>query len=253
MRPSITRGAACVLKGSFSTTRQRPCSPAMSTVRLTAPNSMPLSPSWLPPMADDRREALLVANRLSQLAESPIRGSFDLAESGCPGIGHASLRLQCAYPRRSGQSEPSRRRPFVPIARLRPYGDRRAAPDKVASSRISPNLIRNGSVALAPRWGDRRRKSLRIFHLASHSVGPPTGRHNFRMLTSRAGRRCSSRYSRCGVSTSSIHFMNARTRRDRLLRCATTRDTASDRRRKSGMISTSAPLSKYRPIPRSGA
>jgi hypothetical protein len=30
-------------------------------------------------MADDRREALLVANRLSQLAESPIRGSFDLA------------------------------------------------------------------------------------------------------------------------------------------------------------------------------
>ncbi len=30
-------------------------------------------------MADDRREALLVANRLSQLAESPIRGNFDLA------------------------------------------------------------------------------------------------------------------------------------------------------------------------------
>ncbi len=30
-------------------------------------------------MADDRREALLVANRLSQLAESPIRGGFDLA------------------------------------------------------------------------------------------------------------------------------------------------------------------------------
>jgi hypothetical protein len=47
----------------------------------------------------------------------------------------------------------------------------------------------------------------------------------------------SSRYSRYGVSTSSIHFMNARTRRDRLLRCATTRDTASARRRKSGMIS----------------
>ena len=68
-----------------------------------------------------------------------------------------------------------------------------------------------------------------------------------------AGRRCSSRYSRYGVSTSSIHFMNARTRRDRLLRCATTRDTASARRRKSGRISTSAPLSKYRPIPKSGA
>ncbi len=46
--------------------------------------------------------------------------------------------------------------------------------------------------------------------------------------------------------------MNARTRRDRLLRCATTRDTASARRRKSGMISTSAPLSKYRPTPKSG-
>ena len=73
------------------------------------------------------------------------------------------------------------------------------------------------------------------------------------MLISRAGRKCSSRYSRYGVSTSSIHFMNARTRRDRLLRCATTRDTASPRRRKSGMISTSAPLSKYRPIPKSGA
>ena len=164
-----------------------------------------------------------------------------------------------------GQSEPSRKRPFVPIARLLPYGDRRAAPDKVASSRISPNLIRNGSVALARRWGDRRRKSLRMSHVglqrspvsASHSVGPPgrrppTGRHNFRMLISRAGRG-SVRYSRYGVSTSSIHFMNARTRRDRLLRCATTRDTASARRRKSGMISTSAPLSKYRPIPKSGA
>ena len=50
-----------------------------------------------------------------------------------------------------GQSEPSRKRPFVPIARLLPYGDRRAAPDKVASSRISPNLIRNDSVALARR------------------------------------------------------------------------------------------------------
>ena len=82
---------------------------------------------------------------------------------------------------------------------------------------------------------------------------PTADRHNLRMLISRAGRNCSSRYSRCGVSTSSIHFMNARTRRDRLLRCATTRDTASDRRRKSGMISTSAPLSKYRPIPKSGA
>ena len=165
-----------------------------------------------------------------------------------------------------GQNEPSRKRPFVPIARLLPCGDRRAAPDKVASSRISPNPIRNGSVALARRWGDRRRKSLRISHVGlqrspvsvSHSVGPPgrrppTGRHNFRMLISRAGRRCSSRYSRYGVSTSSIHFMNARTRRDRLLRCATTRDTASARRRKSGMISTSAPLSKYRPIPKSGA
>ncbi len=78
-------------------------------------------------------------------------------------------------------------------------------------------------------------------------------RHKFRMLISRAGRRCSSRYSRYGVSTSSIHFMNARTRRDRLLRWATTRDTAIARRRKSGMISTSAPLSKYWPIPKSGA
>ena len=71
---------------------------------------------------------------------------------------------------------------------------------------------------------------------------PPTG-----------GRRYSSRYSRYDVSTSSIHFMNARTRRDRLLRCATTRETASARRRKSGRISTSAPLSKYRPTPKSGA
>ena len=41
-------------------------------------------------------------------------------------------------------------------------------------------------------------------------------------------------YSRYGVSTTSIHFMNARTRRDRLLRCATTMDTASARRRESG-------------------
>ena len=63
----------------------------------------------------------------------------------------------------------------------------------------------------------------------------------------------SCRYSRYGLSTSSIHFMNARTRRDRLLRWATTRDTASARRRKSGRISTSAPLSKYRPTPKSGA
>jgi hypothetical protein len=85
------------------------------------------------------------------------------------------------------------------------------------------------------------------------SSGPPTGGHNVRMLTSTAGRTCPCRYSRYGVNTSSIHFMNARTRRDKLLRCATTRDTASALRRKSGMISTSAPLFKYRPIPRSGA
>jgi len=35
------------------------------------------------------------------------------------------------------------------------------------------------------------------------------------------------RYSRWGESTFSIHFMNARTRRDRLRRCATTRETSS--------------------------
>jgi hypothetical protein len=75
----------------------------------------------------------------------------------------------------------------------------------------------------------------------------------FRMLILRAARRVLFRYSRYGASTVSIQFMNARTRRDRLCRCATTRDTANDRRRKSGRISTSAPLSKYRPIPRSGA
>ncbi len=89
------------------------------------------------------------------------------------------------------------------------------------------------------------------------SLGPTVAtaahRHKFRMLISRAGRSGSFRYSRWGASTSSIHFMNARTRRDRLLRCATTRDTAIARRRKSGMISTSAPLSKYWPIPKSGA
>ena len=96
--------------------------------------------------------------------------------------GSATPRCGCNAPilAAPGQSEPSRRRPFVPIARLLPYGDRRAAPDKVASSRISPNLIRNGSVALAQRWGDRRRKSLRISHVGlqrspvsmSHSVRP---------------------------------------------------------------------------------
>src|ERR1700733_1908633 len=63
-----------------------------------------------------------------------------------------------------GQSEPSRNL-FVPIARLLPHGDRRAAPDKVASSRISSDLIRNGPVALARRWGDSRWKSLRISHV----------------------------------------------------------------------------------------
>jgi len=78
-------------------------------------------------------------------------------------------------------------------------------------------------------------------------------RHKFRMLISGAGRSGSFGYSRWGASTFSIHFMNARTRRDRLRRCATTRDTASDRRAKSGRISTSAPLSKYWPIPRNGA
>ena len=196
---------------------------------------------------------------------------FDIIRSSkAAGLPSASSGHGCSAPILAvpGQSGPSRKRPFVPIARSPPYGDRRAAPDKVASSRISPNLIRNGSVALARRWGDRRRKSLRISHVGLQRLPfqcrilldrraadrrPPTGRHNFRMLISRAGRRCSSRYSRYGVSTSSIHFMNARTRRDRLLRCATTRDTASARRRKSGMISTSAPLSKYRPIPKSGA
>ena len=61
--------------------------------------------------------------------------------------GPAAVRLLVV----PGQSEPSRKRPFVPITRLLPYGDRRVAPDKVASSRISPNLIRNGSVALVRR------------------------------------------------------------------------------------------------------
>jgi len=51
-------------------------------------------------------------------------------------------------------------------------------------------------------------------------------------------------YSRYGLSTPSIHFMNARTRRDRLLRWATTKDIGRAPRRKSGKISTSAPLSK---------
>ena len=99
-----------------------------------------------------------------------------------------------------GQSEPSRKRPFVPIARLLPCGDRRVAPDKVASSRISPNLIRSGSVALARRWGAEGGKfedvSCRTSKVAGFSVafcwtaGPPTGRHNFRMLILRARRRC---------------------------------------------------------------
>ena len=106
---------------------------------------------------------------------------------------------------------------------------------------------------------DMQRASIGVLCISSGhhrdwpSFTPPQWPEITPPLISRAGRRCSSRYSRYGVSTSSIHFMNARTRRDRLLRCATTRDTASARRRKSGMISTSAPLSKYRPIPKSGA
>ena len=106
---------------------------------------------------------------------------------------------------------------------------------------------RRGRAASAEQWAERpgglevdhelEFGGLHDWQVAGFSVafcwtaGPPTGRHNFRMLISRAGRRCSSHYSRYGVSTSSIHFMNARTRRDRLLRCATTRDTASARRR----------------------
>ena len=77
------------------------------------------------------------------------------------------------------------------------------------------------------RWAvyvnSRRRPKVSNAQIAAIRRGlgePPTG-----------GRRCSSRYSRYGVITSSIHFMNARTRRDRLLRCATTRETASARRR----------------------
>jgi hypothetical protein len=81
-----------------------------------------------------------------------------------------------------GQSESSRKRPFVPIARLLPYGDRRAAPDKVASSRRDR------------RWKKFEDISCRTSKVAGFSVafcwtaGPPTGRHNFRMLISRAGR-----------------------------------------------------------------
>ena len=47
------------------------------------------------------------------------------------------------------QSEPSRKRPFAPIGSFAALRRSRAAPDKVKSSRISANLIRNGSVALA--------------------------------------------------------------------------------------------------------
>ena len=61
-----------------------------------------------------------------------------------------------------GQSEPSRKRPFVPIARLLPYGDRRAAPDKVASSRISPNLIRNGFCCIGTVLGRQKTEKFEL-------------------------------------------------------------------------------------------
>ena len=48
--------------------------------------------------------------------------------------------------------------------------------------------------------------------------GLSTSRHHFTGSILTAGRRYSSLYSRYGVNTSSIHFMKARTRRDRLLR-----------------------------------
>jgi hypothetical protein len=155
-----------------------------------------------------------------------------------------------------GQSVPSRKRPFVPITRLLPYGDRRAAPDKVASSRISPEPDTEWFCCIGTALG---RQKAEKFEDVSCRTSKVAGFSAAFCWTARAADRRPRRtkmfvsYSRYGVSTSSIHFMNARTRRDRLLRCATTRDTASARRRKSGMTSTSAPLSKYRPIPKSGA
>ena len=161
----------------------------------------------------------------------PIRGR--LGRMSERGLAPEPARLIVSLRRRSGSAR-NRRAAEPPM------------PENVLAQRRD-----SGSPA-----GPRYRPSPSAARSLTQGAGtsePAAHRHNFRMSISRAGRSCSSRYSRYGVSTSSIHFMNARTRRDRLLRCATTRDTASARRRKSGMISTSAPLSKYRPIPKSGA
>jgi hypothetical protein len=145
--------------------------------------------------------------------------------------------------------------PKVLVSKMRRIMSSRACPHEAATVATPPQcrpqpsgarkrLVRFRPTAVISASREQCRK-LPFIGTNSHSSAPS--------FALGAERRCKSCYSRYGVSTSSIHFMNARVRRDRLLRCATTRDTAIARRRKAGMISTSAPLSRYCPIPKSGA
>ncbi len=198
-----------------------------------------------------------VSGRLPGLSTSGIRSSseipgsprLDQAAAFCDLADFDSSKAKAFRERSDGGTR-------ILMVAPSPFPGKMSRPEKNISIRM---LYCTDTALGRPEGGKVEDISCRTSKVAGFSVAfcwtarPPTGRHNVRMLISMAGRKCSSRYSRYGVSTSSIHFMNARTRRDRLLRCATTRDTASARRRNSGMISTSAPLFKYRPIPNSGA
>ena len=193
-----------------------------------------------------------LAQRQRHSASHPRR--WRPSSSSCPSTPRISTRSKSSSPSSNTGCERPPDVPSMPSTTPSPKSCPSHRPPNAQTTSLrqdTPNLKPSRSSAAAGRDRARGRRGRRSDTTPERAS--PTGRHNFRMLISRAGRRCSSRYSRYGVSTSSIHFMNARTRRDRLLRCATTRDTASARRRKSGMISTSAPLSKYRPIPKSGA
>ncbi len=149
-------------------------------------------------------------------------------------LGRRSLRwrMPAAISARSRSTRRRRRRAAI------------AQPRRAAHARISGKP--RGSVGSVCRSTDRADARLP----ASDETGRPHRGSGCRSETSQrvvGGEDGRSRDAACaqskyGCSTRSIQSMNARTRGDRLRRCATTSDAASGSGRRLGSTSTSAPL-----------
>ncbi len=155
--------------------------------------------------------------------------------------GNVSILKRSRAANRLGRRSLRWRMPAAISARSRSTRRRRR---RAAHARISGKP--RGSVGSVCRSTDRADARLP----ASDETGRPHRGSGCRSETSQrvvGGEDGRSRDAACaqskyGCSTRSIQSMNARTRGDRLRRCATTSDAASGSGRRSGSTSTSAPL-----------